>query len=70
MSLHSSRTHLATLTRGLLNHWDQAKTHWQDQPSRAFEAKYLAPLTVQLTATLAAIDKLAQLDRQLRHDCQ
>jgi hypothetical protein len=70
MSVRASRTQLATLTQALMNHWEQAKNHWQDNPSETFAAKFLEPLRVQVAATLTAIDKLDQLIAKVRSDCE
>jgi len=70
MSVRGSRTQLATLTRDLLNHWDQTKDQWRDRRSEEFGADYLEPLEVQVAATLTAIDKLDQLMAKVRNDCE
>ena len=38
MSVRASRSQLATLTRDLMNHWEQTKSQWRDTPSQEFAA--------------------------------
>jgi len=70
MSVRASRSQLATLTRDLMNHWEQTKSQWRDTPSQEFAAKYLEPLQIQVAATLTAIEKLDQLITKVRSDCE
>ena len=70
MSVRSSGNQLVALTRELMRHWEQTKSHWQDTQGRSFEADYLEPLQVQVTATVAALEKLDGLITKIENDCE
>jgi len=70
MSLKVNRSHLATLTRNLLGQWAQAKEHWQDARSAEFQAQYIEPLHIEVTAALEAMDKLDSALGKIRSDCE
>lgn len=70
MSLRVSRTQLAALTKNLAAQWEQAREHWRDEKSAEFQARYLDPLHTELSAALAAMDKLEGVLGKIRSDCE
>lgn len=54
----------------LKDKWIEAKSHWDDATSREFAEKYLDPLPPQLTLTLSAIQRLAELIEQAERACE
>lgn len=50
--------------------WLQARSSWNDQASRDFEAVYLQPLPAQNTLAIAAIHELADLLQQAIRDLE
>jgi hypothetical protein len=48
----------------LKEHWLETKAHWNDQASRDFEKSCLQPLPPQITLTVAAVHKLADVLQQ------
>ena len=48
----------------LKEHWQDAKSHWNDRASQEFEKHHLQPLPAQLILAVAAIHKLADVLQQ------
>ena len=70
MSLQPCRNQLATLTRDLLQRWEETGSHWRDSQRQEFEARFMSALELQVTATLTAMEKLDKLIASVRSDCE
>ncbi len=70
MSLGANRSRLAGITRELSLQWDHAKNCWRDQKSDEFEKKYLAELFAYADKTVTVIEKLDELLKKIRSDCE
>ena len=70
MSLSGSKGRLAGVTRELSVKWEDTKGTWRDQKAQQFEQHYLAELTVEMAKTVSAIEKLDELMRKIRSDCE
>jgi hypothetical protein len=74
------RTHPMTLTTGraklveslkvLAVRWEAARDGWDDQAGRDFEEKHVEPIAPQVQAAVRAIDRLAAVIYQMRHECE
>jgi hypothetical protein len=70
MGMHEGRARLGKSVKELLSRWGQARLHWNDAPSKAFETRFLTPLEMDLRQALGAMDQMAQVLQQIRRDCQ
>lgn len=70
MSVNASRARLMALTRELIVHWDDTRTHWRDARAAEFGQRYLEELRVQVERTGTVLDKLEQLLTRARNDCE
>jgi len=70
MNLNANKSRLAGITRELSLQWDQTKNYWRDQKSTEFEKKYLEELFAFSDRTILVIEKLDELLKKIRSDCE
>jgi hypothetical protein len=70
MSLSGSKSRLASVTRELSQQWQQTRNYWRDAKSREFEARYLQDLFISVDKTVTVIEKLDELLKKVRDDCE
>ena len=70
MSLNSTRTRLATLTKQLSLRWNETREQWQDARAADFEQRYLDELFNQVNVAAASIESLDQALTKIRRDCE
>jgi len=70
MSLSGSKGRLTGVTRELGLKWEETRATWRDQKAQEFEQRWLGELTVEMGKTVAAIEKLDELMRKIRSDCE
>ena len=70
MSLSASKGRLAGVTRDLALRWEDTRAVWRDAKAQEFEQRWLSELKVELGKTVAAIEKLDELTRKIRSDCE
>jgi hypothetical protein len=70
MSLNASKSRLSGTTRELSLQWEQAKNYWRDQKSAEFEKKYLDELFAHADKTVLIIEKLDEVLKKVRSDCE
>jgi hypothetical protein len=70
MSLSANKGRLSGATRELSLKWEQTKHYWRDQKSAEFEKKYLEELFVFSDKTVMVIEKLDELLKKVRSDCE
>ena len=70
MSLRSSSALLSRAKKDLDLAWRRASTEWRDDPSRAFEQKYLARIDAVVRHAHHAMTTMDQLTMQARRDCE
>ena len=61
---------LTKATKKLKDRWEETKVHWGDQKAVAFDQDYLQHLAPQITLTLAAVNRFAQLLEKVERDCR
>lgn len=61
--------HLIKAGKRLREQWESTRPFWHDQNAVDFERDLLQPLTPQLTLTLAAVTRMAQLLEQAEREC-
>ncbi|HXF10473.1 MAG TPA: hypothetical protein VN625_06780 [Desulfuromonadaceae bacterium] len=70
MSMSGSKSRLAGATRELALKWEQTKNYWRDQKSMEFEHRYLEELFAGVDKTVLIVDKLDELLKKVRSDCE
>jgi hypothetical protein len=61
MKLSTGRIKLNSTIKTLKTHWEATKPGWNDPVCQDFEEHYLVPLEQQVSATVRATDRLAQI---------
>ena len=69
-SLSTGRTQLYAAAKTCNEHWEQAKTAWQDSVCREFEETGLSPLQAQVSSALHAMDRLSVILAQMQQECE
>ena len=70
MSLSGSKSRLSSVSKELSLQWSQTKNYWRDAKSREFEQRYLQELFVSVDKTITVIEKLDELLKKVRSDCE
>jgi hypothetical protein len=70
MNLTGNKGRLAGLTREITLRWSETKNFWRDAKSEEFERRYLVELNAQVNRTLAIVEKLDELLKKVRSDCE
>ena len=70
MNLSGNKSRLVGITKELRLKWDETKVYWRDAKSREFEHRYIQELLIQVDKTVAVIEKLDELLRKIRSDCE
>jgi hypothetical protein len=70
MNLSANRSRLAGITRELSVQWEETKNFWRDQKSDEFEKKYLEALFAYADKTVHVIEKLDEVLKKVRSDCE
>jgi HEPN domain-containing protein len=70
MSLSGSKGRLNGITRELTLKWEDTKVSWRDLKAQEFEQHYLREMLIEMGKTMAALEKLDELLRKIRNDCE
>jgi hypothetical protein len=70
MNLNANKSRLAGISRELANQWTETQNFWRDQKATEFEKKYLEELFVSADKTMAVIEKLDEVLKKVRSDCE
>jgi len=70
MNLSGSKSRLVGVTKELCAQWDQTKNYWRDAKGQEFEHKYMEELLINMDRTVTVIEKLDELIRKVRSDCE
>jgi hypothetical protein len=70
MTLTTGRTKLLESYKTLLARWEETRAGWGDVAGREFEEEHWEPIEPHVQAVLRAIDRLAAVLSQMRHDCE
>lgn len=69
MGVYEGRGALSRGMKDLMNRWLEARSSWDDANSERFEEKYLKSLDRDMRTAVSAMDTMAVLIAQARHDC-
>ena len=70
MSLNASKSRLDSISKELFVQWEQTKNYWRDQKAIEFEQKYLDELFRLGDKTILIIEKLDEILKKVRSDCE
>jgi hypothetical protein len=70
MNLAGTKSKLAGAARELSLQWEETKNFWRDAKCAEFEHHYLEELFAGVDKTIAIIDKLDELLKKVRSDCE
>ena len=70
MNLSGNKGRLTGLTRDLLLRWSETKNFWRDAKSEEFERRFLTELSAGVGRTVLIVEKLDELLKKVRSDCE
>jgi len=70
MSMSGCKSRLSAVTKELSLEWDQTKNYWRDARAREFEQRYLQDLFISVDKAVTVIEKLDELLKKIRSDCE
>ena len=70
MSLSGSKSRLVSITNELSVQWQETTNYWRDAKSREFEREYLQELFSGVDRSVTVIEKLDELLKKVRSDCE
>jgi hypothetical protein len=70
MSLSANKGRLTGSARELSIQWEQTKNYWRDQKADEFEKKYLDELFIFVNKTVTVFEKLEEVLKKVRSDCE
>jgi hypothetical protein len=65
-----NKSRLIGLTREISLQWSETKNFWRDAKSQEFEQRYMAELSAQVDRTVTILEKLEELLKKVRSDCE
>lgn len=70
MSMSGSKARLVGLSKELSLKWEDTKNYWRDAKAVEFERKYLQELFIGVDKTVAVVEKLDELLKKVKKDCE
>ncbi|HUC84288.1 MAG TPA: hypothetical protein VL970_03775 [Candidatus Acidoferrales bacterium] len=70
MNLSGNKSRLGGLTRDISLRWSETKNYWRDSKSEEFERRFMAELSANVNRTLLIVEKLDELLKKVRSDCE
>lgn len=70
MSLSGSKSRLAAISKDISIRWEETKYYWSDARSQEFDRRYMQELLVGVDKTVTIIEKLDELLKKVRKDCE
>ena len=70
MSASGSKSRLLGASKELALKWEETKDCWRDEKSAEFERKYLQELFVAVNRAVGVMEKLDELLKKVRSDCE
>jgi hypothetical protein len=67
--LNTGAIRLTRAAKKLRDQWLATQEHWSDQNQRDFERNHLNPIAPEITLTLAAVQRLAEVLEQAEREC-
>lgn len=70
MNLSGNKSRLVGLTRDISLRWAETKNFWHDAKSEEFERRFMAELDASVNRAVLIVDKLDELLKKVRSDCE
>jgi len=70
MNLSGNKSRLVGLTRDIALRWSETKNFWHDAKSEEFERRFMAELDASVNRAVLIVDKLDELLKKVRSDCE
>jgi hypothetical protein len=70
MNFGGDKSRLLGITRELGLQWEQTKNSWHDAKSAEFEHRYIEELQAGVNRTVMVIEKLDELLKKMKADCE
>ncbi len=70
MSATGSKGRLMGAAKELALKWQETKNYWRDEKSADFELKYLSELFLGVDKAVGVMEKLDELLKKVRTDCE
>ncbi len=70
MNLSGNKSRLVGLTREISLRWAETKEHWRDARAEEFEHRFMAELDASVSRAVLIVDKLDELLKKVRSDCE
>jgi hypothetical protein len=70
MSAIGSKSKLLAAAKELSLKWQDTKNYWRDEKSAEFERRYLQELFISVDKAVSVVEKLDELLKKIRSDCE
>jgi hypothetical protein len=70
MNLSGNKGRLVGLTREISLRWAETQEHWRDARSEEFDRRFMAELSASVNRTVLIVEKLDELLKKVRSDCE
>ena len=70
MSLNGNKSRLTALTKNISLRWLETQDHWRDVKSEEFNQRFMQELFPRVNKAAAAIEKMEELLKKIRKDCE
>lgn len=70
MGMHEGRARVGKSIKELLSRWSETRSHWDDSTAKAFESRFLQSWEQDARQAINAMDQMARVLQQIRHDCE
>jgi hypothetical protein len=70
MSLNANKSRLTALTKNISLRWVETRSHWRDVKSDEFNQRFMLELLPRVNKAVNAIEKLEELLKKVRKDCE
>jgi hypothetical protein len=70
MNLNSNKARLVGLAQEVSARWAGTKSHWRDARAHKFEQRFMVELFPRVNQATAALDKLDEIFKRIRKDCE
>ena len=70
MNLSGSKSRLTSSARELFQRWAETKNYWRDAKSEEFERRFMAELSASVNRTVLIVEKLDEVLKKVRSDCE
>jgi hypothetical protein len=70
MNLSGNKGRLVGLTREISLRWTETKEHWRDARAEEFDRRFMQELNASVNRTVLIIEKLDDVLKKVRSECE